>query len=656
MDDQAWMRIQSILEKALELPPDAAEAFVADACAGDDALRHEIEALIAADRSAPGFLDRRGFVVSSEPEPDRSGTMLGPFRIGREIGRGGMSAVFEAVRTEPFEQVVAIKILQRDGSSGDLAARLHAERQILALLDHPGIVRILDGGITPDGRPYLVMDRVDGERIDAWCDRRRLSVRQRLRLLLQVIDAVAYAHRSLIVHRDLKPANLLVTEAGEAKLLDFGIAKILQPGSGMEAVTRTGVRALTPEYAAPEQIRGERITTACDIYALGVLLFEILTGERPYRLESPTPWEVEQAVLETEPERPSMAVDRTIRSATGTAEAIARARRTEPARLRMTLDGDLDAIVLKALRKEPEERYASADAMAEDIERYLGSLPVVARRGSRAYRARKFVARHRRGVGIGIVLVVLAISGMAAIISAWGAAERARDRAQREARTATEVTEFLVDVFGGSDPLAQLGESVDAGTLLTRGRERIRVELLDEPGVRASMLAAIGEVYSNLGRYETADTLLREALAVRAAQLGKRRHLGRGDPGEDRRKRGARARLSDGRKVRAAGARRVCCVSGDRGPARLPPLRARRRAPGNGPAGFREGRDRGVAAARPHCGGYGVGGTPQAGAHAGHGAARRGEVRQRRRRVSEAAAGDGRDLRARARHVWPGPE
>jgi serine/threonine-protein kinase len=309
-----------------------------------------------------------------------------------------MSVVYRAERFQPFAQTVAIKVLQRDAPAADLLARFDAERRILASLDHHGIVRILDGGVTEDGRPFLAMEHIAGERIDAWCDRGRLTVSERLTFFREVLDAVSYAHRALVVHRDLKPSNILVTETGEVRLLDFGIARILEPDADA-AATLTGRGALTPEYASPEQIRGERVTTSSDVYALGVLLYELLTGRRPYALESPTPWALEHAALETEPERPSDAVARVAATDPDLSpERIAIARSTEPARLRSTLDGDLDAIILKALRKEPDARYASVDAFAEDIDRYLGSLPVLARRGSRAYHVRKFVRRHRTGV------------------------------------------------------------------------------------------------------------------------------------------------------------------------------------------------------------------------------------------------------------------
>jgi serine/threonine-protein kinase len=519
-----WTRALSLFEQTLDLPPGEVAAFLDAACAGDPRLRADLDSLLEADRKAPAFLDRTPFGLGErEPAAVLTGVRLGAYRVVREIGRGGMSTVYLGERADgEFEQRVAIKVLQQNLAGARMAERFAGERRILATLQHSAIVSIIDSGTTPDGRPYLVMEYVAGERIDRWCDARRLTIAERLRLFRHVLDAVAYAHRALVVHRDLKPDNILVTGDGQVRLLDFGIAKLLGEHGDDVALTRTGVRPMTPEYAAPEQVRGERVTTACDIYALGVLLFELLTGRRPYDADTSTRASMERAILESEPERPSRAVGRTDGSAAArgpstTPESIAAARRTEPLRLRGVLNGDLDAIVLTALRKEPEARYRSADALSEDIDRYLGSMPVGARRGSRSYRIRKFVRRHRSAVTVAAGIVALLLGSTAAISASRVSAEQARLRAEQEARTAREVTEFLVGVFGGSDPFEITGDTVTARTLLNRGRERIDTELSDEPIVRAELLHSIGRVYSNLGRYEIADTLLQEAVDIRNA-------------------------------------------------------------------------------------------------------------------------------------------
>src|SRR5690606_11886872 len=320
------------------------------------------------------------------------------------------STVYLAERADgTFEQQVALKLMRAVPGRHDLEARFRAERQILASLNHPHIARVFDGGMAEDGRPYLVMEYIEGAPIDAYCDQRRLSVRERLRLFQKVAEVVHFAHRNLVVHRDLKPSNILVTNDGSVKLLDFGIAKLLDPEGDREAVTRTGNRWMTPEYAAPEQVRGEAITTATDLYQLSVVLYELLTGRSPFQAAGRSAFEIEKAVCEEEPTRPSTAVTETHETATDTApltpEAVSRARKTEVQALRKTLSGDLDAIVLKGLRKEPTARYASAEAMVEDVKRYLAGLPVEAQRGSTGYRLRKFVQRNR-----GAVLAVAAFA------------------------------------------------------------------------------------------------------------------------------------------------------------------------------------------------------------------------------------------------------
>jgi eukaryotic-like serine/threonine-protein kinase len=533
-----WRRVETLLDRVLELSNDEVALILDEECAGDPELRSEIESLLEADRKAPQFLDGEAVDLLGTDIRRLGGSLegerLGPWRVVHEIGRGGMSAVYLGERADgQYEQRVAIKVLRRDIASGELGRRFHRERQILATLEHPLIVRIQDGGITGDGRPYLVMDYIDGERIDRHCDRLRLSIAERLRLFIQVLDAVQFAHRNLIVHRDLKPANILISTDKRIRLLDFGIAKLLhndEPSGEQE--TRTGIRAMTPEYASPEQIRGERVTTSSDVYALGVLLYELLTGHRPYVLAQSTPYAVERAICESEPERPSEAVGRTTGTAdptrpASTPETISQARSTVPAVLRSTLDGDLDAIVLKALRKDPADRYGSVDAFREDIDRYLGGHPVLARQGSRSYAIRKFVSRNRWPVTIATVIAILLVGSTILISIARSRTERERVRAEqaavearRESATADEVTTFLVELFGGSDPNETLGDSISARVLLERGRQRIQRELTDQPAVRASLLLAIGNVYSSLGRHEIADTLIRNATALRAELFG----------------------------------------------------------------------------------------------------------------------------------------
>ncbi len=331
------------------------------------------------------------------------GIRVGPYEVLRELGRGGMGVVYLAARAdEQFRKRVAIKVIKTGPDEEGVIRRFRRERQILASLDHPNVARLLDGGATGDGRPYFVMEYIEGHPLHEYCDRHRLSIVDRLKVFQQVCSAVAYAHRNLIVHRDLKPSNIIVTADGIPRLLDFGIAKLLNPELSAETPTVTGL-ALTPEYASPEQARGDVVTTASDVYSLGVLLYELLTGHRPYRLKTRLPMEVLKAVCEQEPERPSTIVRQAEDTTDGsravviTPEGVSRARDLTPDRLGRRLRGDLDNIVLMALRKEPLRRYASAEALSEDLRRYLEGLPVKARKGTSAYRAGKYVKRHAVG-------------------------------------------------------------------------------------------------------------------------------------------------------------------------------------------------------------------------------------------------------------------
>jgi serine/threonine protein kinase len=347
---------------------------------------------------------------------------VGPYRLLREIGRGGMGVVYLAVRDDMPQRHVAVKLVHRGMAVGEILERFQRERSALAALSHPNIARLLDAGTTAAGEPYFVMEYVEGRPIDEYCDARRLTLGERLRLFRHVCAAVHHAHQNLVVHRDIKPRNILVTADGTPKLLDFGIAKLLNPALGAlgDAPTETGLRVMTPEYASPEQVRGEPITTVSDVYSLGVVLFELLTGRRPYRLRTRVWKELERIICEEDPERPSTAISHVDDGAGSSAsagddasgsgetspgpassrtpEVIGLARRERPVRLRRALEGDLDNIVLKALRKEPQRRYLSADQFAEDIQRHLDGLPVAARPDTLGYRASKFVGRHRGGV------------------------------------------------------------------------------------------------------------------------------------------------------------------------------------------------------------------------------------------------------------------
>jgi serine/threonine-protein kinase len=428
----------------------------------------------------------------------RDGERVGRYRVLREIGRGGMSIVYLAERADDaFHRRVALKVLDR--APREARARFEQERQILASLDHPGIARLLDGGVDDGGRPYIVMELVEGEPIDRYCAERKLPVEARLALVAAVARAVAYAHRRLVVHRDLKPANLLVTAAGEVKLLDFGIAKLLDPaaaGPFAAPPTRTALRLLTPEYATPEQVRGEPVTTASDVYQLGLVLFELLTGRRAHALAEGSLAELERTVCAGEPPRPSRCV------AAGDAA------------LRRRLSGDLDCIVMTALRKEPDRRYASPAELAADLERHRAGQPVAARGDGLAYRAGKLIRRHRLAVTAAVAVALALVGGLGAAL--WQARE-----ARREARKATAVKDFLVRIFEVADPDQAPGRTVTARELLDRGAARIAT-LRGEPEVRAELLAVAGASYQSLGLYDSARPLLERSLALQRRLHGER--------------------------------------------------------------------------------------------------------------------------------------
>ena len=395
---ERWKQIKAAFQTAAELSTGQRTAFLDQACAGEPELRKEVEALLHA-------IDDVGDFIETPALEPFAGRRVGPYRLIRELGQGGMGTVYLAARADDqFEQQVAVKIVKRGMDTDFILRRFRNERQILAGLDHPNIGRLLDGGATEDGLPYFVMELIEGGKpIDDYCDARQLSTAERLKVFRIVCGAVHYAHRKLVVHRDIKPGNILISGEGMPKLLDFGIAKILHPDESGDASdpTVTSFRIMTPAYSSPEQVRGETITPSSDIYSLGVLLYELLTGHRPYQLKGRAPHEVAQVICEEHPSRPSAAVSRSEDITTGdgatvtiTPESVSRTRDGEPGKLRRILSGDLDSIVLQALRKEPERRYASAEDFSEDIRRYLEGLPVRARKDSAVYRAGKFLRRH----------------------------------------------------------------------------------------------------------------------------------------------------------------------------------------------------------------------------------------------------------------------
>jgi serine/threonine-protein kinase len=503
---ERWQQIKVILDEALEQEEPERAGFIAAACQGDGELRREVESLAASETEIGDFIETPVFRIRlDEVEPLAVGERIGPWRIVREIGRGGMGAVYLAERADQeFEQRVAIKVVRRGMDTDEIVRRFRSERQILAHLDHPNIAKLFDGGTTDDGRPYFVMEYVEGRPIDEFCAERKLSVRERLELFQRVCAAIHFAHQNLIVHRDLKPGNILVTADGVPKLLDFGIAKLLDPTQEPFALTRLDLRPMTPEYASPEQVRGEPITTASDVYSLGVLLYLLLTGQRPYR-PTTDPQALADAICKTEPVRPSSAIARAgeVKEPSG-----------ETKLLRRQLAGDLDNIVLMAMRKEPQRRYASADQLSNDIERYLEGLPVTARKDTLAYRTRKFVGRHKVGVTLAAAALLLIVGFSITATLLWQRAERARERSQA-------VVTFLVDLSSAPDPKLSHGVDITARELLDRGVKKMDQSFTGQPELRADLMSTMGTVYLNLGSWDRAKQLFETALDLHRKTLGK---------------------------------------------------------------------------------------------------------------------------------------
>ncbi|MGZ8993198.1 MAG: tetratricopeptide repeat protein [Burkholderiaceae bacterium] len=535
MPSERSQQIESIQQRALELAPEYRSAFIERACEGDESLRREVEALIHGDGRAGTFVEAAVNAAATrrfaaDPSNLTTEKTIGPYKLIREIGRGGMGAVYLAVRDDDqYRKRVAIKLIRRGMDTEEILSRFRHERQILASLDHPNIARLLHGDMTDEGMPYFVMEYVEGLPLDKYCDQKKLSTTARLKLFLKVCAAVHYAHQNLVVHRDLKPGNIFVTAEGEPKLLDFGIAKLLNPELYGQTLAPTAVaqRPMTPDYASPEQVRGQKITTASDVYTLGVLLYELLTGHRPYRFKHGQRKEMERVICDQEPEKPSTAINRTEKLLAGdgttlalTPDFVSRTRNSEPDKLRRKLIGDLDNVVLMAMRKEPERRYASVEQFAEDIRRHLDGRPVIARKNTFGYRAEKFVRRRKVGVMIGTAFALLIIASAVAILVQSSRVAHQRDIAARERVKAERVSGFLADIFKVLDPSEARGNSLTAREILDKGAERVERELGDQPEVQATLLNTIGAAYRSLGLYDKAVPLLEKSLAIRRQALG----------------------------------------------------------------------------------------------------------------------------------------
>lgn len=514
MSPERYRQVKVLFQAVLDVAPDARAAYLDEACAHDEELRREVESLLESHNDAGEFIEAPALESVTRPEsvvdPNSPiGQRIGPYQVMRELGHGGMGAVYLAVRADDqFKKRVAIKLVRRGMDSDFILRRFRHERQILASLDHPNIARLLDGGTTRDGSPYFVMEYIEGLPIDEYCDRHQLPTAARLELFRTVCVAVQYAHQNLVVHRDLKPSNILITpsvdgKAGTPKLLDFGIAKLLNPELAGDSVdvTMTGMRLMTPGYASPEQARSEPITTASDVYSLGVILYELLTGHRPYHVSSRPPHEVLRVICEEQPAKPSTAVSKTevITNSDGSArttitpEMVSRTREGQPDKLRKRLSGDLDNIVLMAMRKEPNRRYASVSQLAEDIRRHLEGLPVIAREDTFSYRASKFVLRHKTGVAAAMLVAMALIGGM--ITTAWQArkAERRFNDVRKLANS------FLFELH---DAIEKLPGATPARALLVRRALEYLDSLAQEAAGDTTLQQELATAYEKVGHIQ----------------------------------------------------------------------------------------------------------------------------------------------------------
>ncbi|MEM7656103.1 MAG: serine/threonine-protein kinase [Bacteroidota bacterium] len=497
MDSKQWEWLQQHFEVATGLSAEEQQAYVEPLRLTHPLLAEELAGMLAADGQADSWLDRPAFPTEEvfQTLSQREGERIGPYQLKRLIGKGGMGNVYLGKRVDGgFEQEVAIKLLRPGFDQAYLLDRFRTERQIQARLEHPNIARLLDGGRDQHGHPYFSMEYVPGMPIDGYCEAHQLPIPERLTLFLQVCDALSYAHRQLVIHRDLKPSNILISDAGTVKLLDFGIARLLEEES---TLTQVGDRLYTPEYASPEQVRGKTVGTATDVYSLGVVLYELLCGKRPLELQGLSPGEREQQLLSQQPSPPSERV-----AAHSSAQS--------------HLSGDLDTICLKALRKEPERRYESVQALAQDVQRHLNHQPVLARPDTWAYRAGKYLRRNRLGLAVAAGVGLLLISLVSFYTWRLG---KERDQARNEAEKSQAVTEFLADIFESNTPYEAGADTLLARDLLDRGAERIPKEFQQQPEIQIELLGLLGELYTELGLWEVGKTQYLAALETQAEQL-----------------------------------------------------------------------------------------------------------------------------------------
>lgn len=527
-DAHRWERIQEILADALELEGDERIRYLDGACGQDPEVRSEVESLIDASEQADAYFtdlagragitrSTHGIAADAPDEPDMQGRRVGAYRLGTLLGRGGMGAVYAAERADgQFELTAALKLLPVGAATPEAHRRFLEERRILARLEHPNIARLYDGGVTEDGTPYFVMEYVKGLPLTEFCRREEMGFDDRLRLFLEVCDAVSFAHRKLVVHRDLKPNNVMVTADGEIKLLDFGIARLMEPGEGTLTATALGGRLMTPRYASPEQLRGEPVTTASDVYALGVILHELLTGASPYETTGDSTSWMDAICRQPVPvpshriarwAKASAEVTPETRDVVTTANAMGLSVRALARRIR----GDIDNIVLRALRKESDRRYASVEALSDDLRRHLEGFPVKARPEGFFYVASRFLTRNAIPVAAAIAAIVLTGTLLVLLVRFALTTQEQSLMIARERDRAEEIAQFMRELFEVVNPELTNGETLTARELLDRGAEKIRDDHPNEPELQAEMMTVLGTVYRHLGLEDPAVELLRQA-------------------------------------------------------------------------------------------------------------------------------------------------
>jgi serine/threonine-protein kinase len=519
LEAEKWKKAKEIFQTAMDLPLAQRQAFIEREANGDALVKTEVETLLEAHDEAENFIDAPVAAVADFLEIEQKhsivGKQIGAYKILEEIGRGGMGAVYLAERADAeYEKKVAVKLIKRGLDTDEIISRFRNERQILANLEHPNIARLLDGGATDDGLPFLVMEYVEGLPLTEFCEEKNLDLETRLKLFLEVCAAVQHAHRNLIVHRDLKPSNILVSEDKTPKLLDFGIAKLLTPTADFATGrTATNFNVMTPEYASPEQVRGETVTTATDVYSLGVVLYEILTGNRPYSFENQSLEKIIHTVCHSEPARPSSVRSPKFQvSSPKPEESNPKSKIQNPKSLR----GDLDNIVLMAMRKEPERRYSSVEQFAEDIRRYLNGLPVIAREDSFSYRTEKFVRRNKVGVAAAGGIAISLIAGIFATGRQARIARRQRDKAAK-------INKFLQKMLSSADPRA-VGKDAKVVEVLQIAADSIEKDFDNQPEIAADLNTTIGLTFLSVGQIDFAERHLTEALEIRRSLFGLAHH------------------------------------------------------------------------------------------------------------------------------------